>query len=111
MKRLHFKAALLSLAVVVALTGLLLGVRLEQQGTSLSLSGATPDVLWKMAGAGLFIFLFNLLRDWIDASEYLKAALADAVVFDGRNMYEPADVEAAGLAYYGIGRGRSLEAS
>jgi UDPglucose 6-dehydrogenase len=40
----------------------------------------------------------------------LKSALADAVVFDGRNMYEPADVEAAGLAYYGIGRGRSLEA-
>ena len=38
----------------------------------------------------------------------LKATLFDAVVFDGRNMYEPADVEAAGLAYYGIGRGRSL---
>jgi UDPglucose 6-dehydrogenase len=30
------------------------------------------------------------------------------VVFDGRNLYEPADVEAAGVAYYGIGRGRSL---
>jgi UDPglucose 6-dehydrogenase len=40
----------------------------------------------------------------------LKATLFDAVVFDGRNMYEPADVESAGLAYYGIGRGRSLEA-
>jgi len=38
----------------------------------------------------------------------LKAALADGVVFDGRNLYEPADVEAVGLAYYGIGRGRSL---
>ena len=38
----------------------------------------------------------------------LKSGLADAVVFDGRNMYEPAEVEAAGLAYYGIGRGRSL---
>jgi len=38
----------------------------------------------------------------------LKAALADGVVFDGRNLYEPADVEAAGVAYYGIGRGRSL---
>jgi len=38
----------------------------------------------------------------------LKAAIADAVVFDGRNLYEPVDVEAAGLAYYGIGRGRSL---
>ena len=38
----------------------------------------------------------------------LKSALADGVVFDGRNLYEPGDAEAAGLAYYGIGRGRSL---
>ena len=38
----------------------------------------------------------------------LKQSLADAVVFDGRNLYEPDEVEAAGLAYYGIGRGRSL---
>ena len=38
----------------------------------------------------------------------LKQQLADAVVFDGRNLYEPDDVEAAGLAYYGIGRGRSI---
>ncbi len=38
----------------------------------------------------------------------LVAALSDAVVFDGRNVYDPHEVEAAGLAYYGIGRGRSL---
>jgi UDPglucose 6-dehydrogenase len=38
----------------------------------------------------------------------LARALSDRVVFDGRNLYEPAEVEAAGLAYYGIGRGRSL---
>src|SRR5690606_17943877 len=38
----------------------------------------------------------------------LKDALGDAVVFDGRNLYEPAQVEEAGLAYYGIGRGRSV---
>ncbi|GAB3053290.1 UDP-glucose dehydrogenase family protein [Stenotrophomonas tumulicola] len=38
----------------------------------------------------------------------LREALADAVVFDGRNLYDPAEIEAAGLAYYGIGRGRSL---
>jgi UDPglucose 6-dehydrogenase len=38
----------------------------------------------------------------------LKAALKDAVVFDGRNLYDPAEVEAAGVAYYGIGRGRSI---
>jgi UDPglucose 6-dehydrogenase len=34
--------------------------------------------------------------------------LADRVVFDGRNLYDPHTVEEAGLAYYGIGRGRSL---
>ena len=38
----------------------------------------------------------------------LKAALADGVLFDGRNLYDPDEVEDAGLAYYGIGRGRSL---
>ncbi|HEY0886016.1 MAG TPA: UDP-glucose/GDP-mannose dehydrogenase family protein [Ramlibacter sp.] len=39
----------------------------------------------------------------------LAAALGDGVVFDGRNLYDPAEVEAAGLAYYGIGRGRSVQ--
>ncbi|MCW5581141.1 MAG: UDP-glucose/GDP-mannose dehydrogenase family protein, partial [Luteimonas sp.] len=38
----------------------------------------------------------------------LKAKLRDAVVFDGRNLYEPDEVESAGLAYWGIGRGRSI---
>ncbi len=38
----------------------------------------------------------------------LRAALKDAAVFDGRNLYDPVEIEAAGLAYYGIGRGRSI---
>jgi UDPglucose 6-dehydrogenase len=38
----------------------------------------------------------------------LTRALGDRVLFDGRNLYEPGEVECAGLAYYGIGRGRSL---
>ncbi|MDR1076747.1 MAG: UDP-glucose/GDP-mannose dehydrogenase family protein [Xanthomonadaceae bacterium] len=37
----------------------------------------------------------------------LHDRLADAVVFDGRNLYDPDEVEAMGIAYYGIGRGRS----
>ena len=41
----------------------------------------------------------------------LKASLADGVLFDGRNLYEPCEVESAGLAYYGIGRGRSIKMS
>ncbi len=40
----------------------------------------------------------------------LKEVLKDAVIFDGRNLYEPAEVEQAGIAYYGIGRGRSIHA-
>ncbi len=39
----------------------------------------------------------------------LKRQLNDAVVFDGRNLYEPADVEAQSVAYWGIGRGRSVK--
>ncbi|WP_431636766.1 UDP-glucose dehydrogenase family protein [Dyella sp. KULCS107] len=41
----------------------------------------------------------------------IRSALATPVIFDGRNLYDPAAVEEAGLAYYGIGRGRSLARS
>ncbi|KFN50884.1 UDP-glucose dehydrogenase family protein [Arenimonas composti] len=40
----------------------------------------------------------------------LAATLRERVVIDGRNFYDPASVEESGLAYYGIGRGRSLAA-
>jgi len=36
----------------------------------------------------------------------LKESLADAVIFDGRNLYEPETVEHFGLQYYAIGRGK-----
>jgi UDPglucose 6-dehydrogenase len=38
----------------------------------------------------------------------LRRSLREAVIFDGRNLYDPAEVEAAGIAYWGIGRGRSI---
>ncbi len=38
----------------------------------------------------------------------LREELGEPAIFDGRNLYDPESVEAAGLAYYGIGRGRSL---
>jgi len=37
----------------------------------------------------------------------LKETLGDAVVFDGRNLYEPSTMEAHGLQYYAIGRGQT----
>jgi len=39
----------------------------------------------------------------------VKAMLKKPTIFDGRNLYDPATVEDAGIAYYGIGRGRSLQ--
>jgi UDPglucose 6-dehydrogenase len=39
----------------------------------------------------------------------VKAMLKTPAIFDGRNLYDPATVEEAGIAYYGIGRGRSLQ--
>nr|WP_163503823.1 UDP-glucose/GDP-mannose dehydrogenase family protein [Halomonas socia] len=41
----------------------------------------------------------------------LKQALASPIVIDGRNLFEPASVKQAGLDYYAIGRGDSLQAA
>src|SRR5690554_1011300 len=40
--------------------------------------------------------------------EQLAQTLKDKVIFDGRNIYDPDTVTAAGLTYYAIGRGASL---
>ena len=39
--------------------------------------------------------------------DVIKEKLADGVIFDGRNLYEPDTVENLGLQYYAIGRGRT----
>lgn len=41
--------------------------------------------------------------------QQLHRELKDRVIFDGRNLYDPQRMEKVGLAYYGIGRGRSLQ--
>ncbi len=45
---------------------------------------------------------------WSPNFATLATSLRGKAIFDGRNIYEPDEVEAAGLAYYGIGRGRSV---
>ncbi|MEP7247516.1 MAG: UDP-glucose/GDP-mannose dehydrogenase family protein [Gammaproteobacteria bacterium] len=43
--------------------------------------------------------------------ERLKQLLKSPLIFDGRNLYDPAMVARFGLTYYAIGRGKSLAAS
>ncbi len=42
--------------------------------------------------------------------DLLRVHLGNRVVFDGRNIYQPQQCEANGIAYYGIGYGRSSRA-
>ncbi len=37
-----------------------------------------------------------------------KKALSQPVIFDGRNLYDPAELRERGIHYFGIGRGESL---
>ncbi len=37
----------------------------------------------------------------------IRAALREPLLFDGRNLYDPPAVRAAGLEYFAIGRGRA----
>jgi UDPglucose 6-dehydrogenase len=41
--------------------------------------------------------------------DMIKNSLSDKVIFDGRNLFEPATVMEYGLHYYAIGRGMSIE--
>ena len=61
-----------------------------------------------LEGADALVVVTEWKAFWAPDFAKLKATLKSPVVFDGRNIYDPAVVEAAGVAYYGIGRGRSI---
>ena len=61
-----------------------------------------------LAGADALVVVTEWKAFWSPDFDALRHTLRAGVVFDGRNVYDPKEVEEAGLAYYGIGRGRSL---
>jgi UDPglucose 6-dehydrogenase len=38
--------------------------------------------------------------------DFIKGKLSTPVIFDGRNLYDPVQMEKAGFSYYAIGRGK-----
>ena len=62
------------------------------------------SALEAVAGADALV----LLTEWgiyrnLDLAD-LKANLASPIIFDGRNLYDPAQMREAGFEYHGIGR-------
>ncbi len=41
--------------------------------------------------------------------ELIKSTLANNVIFDGRNLYEPERMIEHGFEYYAVGRGKSIQ--
>src|ERR1700730_4280984 len=41
--------------------------------------------------------------------DYIKGALRTSVIFDGRNLYDPAHMAGAGFSYHAVGRGKALQ--
>ena len=59
-------------------------------------------------GADALVVMTEWKMFWSPDFERIRSLLNAPVVVDGRNIYDPKAVEGAGLAYYGIGRGRSV---
>jgi len=61
-----------------------------------------------LEGADALVVLTEWKAFWSPDFAKIASVLRAPVLFDGRNIYDPNEVEGAGLAYYGIGRGRTV---
>ena len=86
----------------------------EAMGETRRIYGERNDLLLcddaddALEGADALVLVTEWKAYWTPDFHAIKGALAGDVLFDGRNIYDPGAAEAAGLAYYGIGRGRSI---
>lgn len=77
---------------------------------ALRLYGSRPDLLIAdskeavLEGADALVILTEWLNFRIVDFHQIRRSLSDRVIFDGRNLFEPAQVIRAGLTYYSIGR-------
>jgi UDPglucose 6-dehydrogenase len=81
----------------------------------LRIYGQRPDLLLcktgpeALAGADALAIVTEWHEFRSPDFEAMKGALKAPVVFDGRNLYDPAQMAREGFSYYAIGRGKSLQ--
>jgi UDPglucose 6-dehydrogenase len=66
----------------------------------------TPEAVLYNAEALIIMTEWRMFRS--PDFDLIKQKLKQAVIFDGRNLYEPKKLHARGFTYYAIGRGDSL---
>ena len=73
----------------------------------LTLASSQAESLQGCRGQGVDALLLVTAWDEFSAPDYalLKRALRTPVIFDGRNVYDPAFMQSQGFTYVGIGRG------
>ena len=57
-----------------------------------------------LQGAHALVVVTEWKNFWSPDFELIKNTLKDAVIFDGRNLYQPKALKKQGIVYYGIGR-------
>jgi UDPglucose 6-dehydrogenase len=76
--------------------------RIYGERADLTLCGSSADAL---SGADALVIVTEWREFRSPDFEQIKNALRTPVIFDGRNLYDPAHMARAGFSYYAIGRG------
>jgi UDPglucose 6-dehydrogenase len=58
-----------------------------------------------LEGANALVVVTEWKNFWSPDFDLIKNTLIDAVIFDGRNLYQPEVLKKQGIEYYGMGRG------
>ncbi len=67
-----------------------------------------PDKDLALTGADALIICTEWKAFWSPDFSKVKSLLNQALIFDGRNLYDPEHMESLDIEYYAIGRGRTL---
>ncbi len=67
-----------------------------------------PDQNGALAGADALLIVTEWREFRSPDFQFIRSALKVPLIFDGRNLFEPADVKAMGIEYWAIGRGDSV---